>query len=241
MDGVLLASKELKERFTAEKGKTIYLSLGLDLAQFQGVPKNREEITSRLSLRNKKVILFLGPLEERKGIHTFAEAAKMVLEVRNDVIFVVATYRKKGADRKFQKSLSRLQKAIFRKEAHFRIIEGHHDVPLLMSVTDIFVLPAREAHGTLAQPLTLLEAMAMGKAIVASHIEGVRELISDGVNGFLFEKEDSKGLSRAIVTLLNDENLIKRLGDRARKDVVDFDTNNIARRLMSIYRNNNEQ
>ena len=242
MDGVVLASRELKERFTtAGWDKTIYLPVGMELTPFQKVPgpdqtRYEEELRVRMNLEREKIVLFLGPLEERKGIHTLAEAAKIVLEVNNNVVFVVATYDKEGKDRQYPKSMLRLQKAIFGKEAWFRIIEGKHDVSLLMSAADIFVLPAKEAHGTLAQPLTLLEAMAAGKAIVASNIEGARELILDGENGLLFEKGDSEKLSRAIITLLNDENLIERLGGRARADIADLDVDNVASRLLDIYK-----
>ena len=240
VDGVFLTSKELKGRYATGKwSKAIYLPLGIDPTPFREVSGNKEELRARLGLGNEKVVLFLGPLEERKGIYTFAEAARRIPEVCDNVVFVVATYDKEGTDRQYPKNLSRLRKAISGRESRFRIIEGHHDVPLLMNMADIFVLPAKEAHGTLAQPLTLLEAMVAGRAIVAANIEGVRELISDGVNGLLFEAGDSEGLSRTITTMLNDEELRERLGGRAEQDVADFDMDSTARRLMTIYRNTN--
>ena len=236
INNVIVTSRELQERFNVAERKVVYLPLGIDLTPFRRVWRNQEEFKARLGLRNERVVLFLGPLEARKGIRTFAEAARKVIEVSDNVVFVVATYDKAGTARRYSPQMSQLRKATSGREANFRILEGYHDVPLLMNAADIFVLPARKAHGTLAQPLTLLEAMASGKAIVASNIEGVRELILDGVNGLLFEKKDSEGLSRAVIALLDNEELRKRLGNRAREDASDFDVDNVARKLMAIYR-----
>jgi glycosyltransferase involved in cell wall biosynthesis len=64
----------------------------------------------------------------------------------------------------------------------------------------VFALPSRrEGH-----PIALLEAMAMGVAVVATRVGGVPELVKDGVHGLLVETEDSDRLAEALITLLTD-------------------------------------
>jgi glycosyltransferase involved in cell wall biosynthesis len=74
------------------------------------------------------------------------------------------------------------------------------DVPSWLSQFDVFALPSRrEGH-----PIALLEAMAMGVAVVATRVGGVPELVKDGVHGLLVETEDSDRLAEALITLLTD-------------------------------------
>jgi glycosyltransferase involved in cell wall biosynthesis len=84
--------------------------------------------------------------------------------------------------------------------------------PVLASV-DVFVHPAlREALG-----VAVLEAMAMGKAIVASAIGGIPEAIAHGVSGLLVPAGDAKALAEAILRLLRDSELRQAMGRAARK------------------------
>ena len=98
----------------------------------------------------------------------------------------------------------------------FQIITDLVDVPSLMDVADIFVLPQLTAHGTIAYPVTLLEAMASGKAIVASMTEGVNELIFHNRNGFVFTPGCSTELARYIEVLAENPKLRRRIGDAAK-------------------------
>ena len=100
---------------------------------------------------------------------------------------------------------------------------------------DIFVSPLTTLHGTLGYPLSLLEAMASGKAIVASEIAGITELIVSERNGLLFSAGNGYKLAKAIDTLLTDEALRKNLGMNAMNEVVKYDAKGIAKKLGKIY------
>lgn len=75
-----------------------------------------------------------------------------------------------------------------------------------------FVLPSRQENC----PMALLEAMAAGKAVVATMVGGVPELVADNVNGLLVPPGDATALSRAMLKLLKDARLRARLGRAAR-------------------------
>ncbi|MBF0493780.1 MAG: glycosyltransferase family 4 protein [Candidatus Omnitrophica bacterium] len=87
----------------------------------------------------------------------------------------------------------------------------------VLSAIDIFALPSlQEGLG-----LSLMEAMAAGCASVASDVGGIKELIVDGVDGILVESANSDKLADALITLINDPELRKKLGGNARRKALE--------------------
>ena len=86
------------------------------------------------------------------------------------------------------------------------------DVKELLHISDIFVFP------TLSEglPLSLLEAMAIGKPALASNIGPIQEIITDGQTGLLFEPKDSQDIKRALIEVILDSQRAKQLGQRGK-------------------------
>jgi glycosyltransferase involved in cell wall biosynthesis len=78
---------------------------------------------------------------------------------------------------------------------------------------DIFVLSSRDE----VLPVTILEAMALGKAIIATDVGGVAEVIEHGVNGLLISSEDDQALAICLMRLFHDPDYGQRLGEQARQ------------------------
>ena len=103
-------------------------------------------------------------------------------------------------------------------EFHDRIILPglRRDIPLLLSIMDIFVFPSTvEAFGN-----SLIEAMSMAKPVLASDIPSFREFIADKTNGIFFRSADIESLLNAIINLIEDPGKWQALGDNARKTVI---------------------
>jgi glycosyltransferase involved in cell wall biosynthesis len=100
--------------------------------------------------------------------------------------------------------------------AHRVVFTGRReDVPAVTAALDVAVLPSyREAQG-----LSVLEAMALSRPVVASNVGGIPEMIEDGVTGLLVPPRDPEALAAAIVRLLSDHSLADMLG-RAGHDLV---------------------
>lgn len=81
-----------------------------------------------------------------------------------------------------------------------------------LQAADVFVLPSRDE----ALPVSLLEAMAFGKSIIATKVGGVPEIIDHEVNGLLVDNEDAQGIADSLLRLYQDRRLIEQLGERAR-------------------------
>jgi len=129
----------------------------------------------------------------------------------------------------------------FRRQAAQRGIAGHIDLPGWLDAAardaelaraSVFCLPSH-AEGL---PMALLEAMAAGKAVVASSVGGIPELVHDGENGLLVPPHDGAALAQALARLLADEGLRSRLGASARKTVeAQYSTQAVCGRLAAIY------
>lgn len=96
----------------------------------------------------------------------------------------------------------------------------------------VFCLPSH-AEGL---PMAVLEAMAAGKAVVASSVGGIPELVQDGVNGLLVPAHDAAALAAALARLLDDDSLRRQLGVQARATVeARYSTRAVCGRLAAIY------
>ena len=111
------------------------------------------------------------------------------------------------------------------------------DVAGRLSKADILVLPnpasAISSHAT--SPLTLFEYMAAGKAIVASHLPAIAEVLTNDVNAVLVEPGNAAALAAGIRTLAADADLRLRLGDAARRGVAEYSWNRRAERLEALF------
>ena len=73
---------------------------------------------------------------------------------------------------------------------------------------DLFVLPSLYE----GMPNVVMEAMAVGKAVLATDVNGVRELVVDGETGVIVPSQNAESLAEAIVTLIDDPQRLKKLG-----------------------------
>jgi glycosyltransferase involved in cell wall biosynthesis len=94
----------------------------------------------------------------------------------------------------------------------------HSGVREMYAIADVLAYPRRWTRTTaLTTPLKPLEAMAMGKPVVASDVPAMRELVADGVTGLLFRAGDHAHLADRCSELLSDTALMERLGKAGRE------------------------
>jgi len=89
------------------------------------------------------------------------------------------------------------------------------DIIDILNGTDIFVLTSR----TEGLPNVIMEAMAAGRPVVATEVGGVPELVGDGKTGYLVPSNDTEKLSQAVIRLLKDQKMAKRMGERGRERI----------------------
>lgn len=113
------------------------------------------------------------------------------------------------------------------------ILAGYrHDTPEILAALDVVVIPSHaEARGRV-----VVEAMATGRAVVATRVGGIPEVVHDDVNGLLVPVRDPAALAHAILRLLTDRPLRRRLGDAGLQKVeLELSLDAVMRRTLEIY------
>ena len=106
------------------------------------------------------------------------------------------------------------------------------DVGALLDELDVFALPS----WTEGLPMTVLEAMAHGRAVVATPVGGTPEVVADGETGLLVPPRDPDALADALRRLLDDPDLRRRMGEAGRRRVAaDFTAERMADRVLAVY------
>lgn len=173
-------------------------------------------------------ILFVGRLEKRKGLGYLLKAYQRVKEeITNSRLIIV------GPGIRLRR---KYEKQVRRSELEDVIFTGHVDydeLPRYYKTADIFCAPAtgRESFG-----MILLEAMAVGKPIVASNVGGYASIVAHGVDGLLVPPKDDKELARALVSLMIDEPLRQRMGAMGKRKAQDYTWERIAKEILDYYR-----
>jgi len=179
---------------------------GIELDQFQ----HAEGSEVREALGYSPGDLIVGTVsrlrEERKGIEFFVEMAGRIAALVPRARFVIVG---DGSGR------TRLEMQAREAGLGDRIVftGWRADVPNLLAAMDVFVMPSLYEGG----PTVVLEAMAAGRAIVATRVGMVPEVIDDGASGIIIEPGDSKPLTEAVAKLLSDDQLRNDVGERARE------------------------
>ena len=181
--------------------KILVINNGIDGEKYR-IDIDREKKKTELGIDNNKAVIGTTVrLAEQKGICYLIEAARFLNEEFDDFIVIIVGDGKCREDLKKQARDYGLEKKV--------IFTGFRtDVPEIMQIIDIYVLPSIwEGH-----PLVLLEAMASRKPIVATDIFGNRDAVENEHTGFLVSPRNPKELANALIKLLEDSALRRKMG-----------------------------
>jgi phosphatidylinositol alpha-mannosyltransferase len=172
-------------------------------------------------------ILFVGRLEKRKGADYLLEAYQRIKRhIPNSRLILVGPGTRLRHKYEKQVTQSGLEDVVFAGYA------SYGELPRYYKTADIFCAPATgwESFG-----IVLLEAMAVGKPVVASNIEGYASLITHGVEGLLVPPKDEDRLAQALISLMTDESLRQQMGARGRVKAKAYDWKYIAQKVLNYY------
>jgi len=171
-------------------------------------------------------ILFVGRLEPRKGaVYLLRAYAKLKQRYPDTRLMLVAAGRQEGALRRFVRE-NGLRDVLFAGRV------SDIDKARFYRTADIFCAPStgQESFG-----IVLLEAMAAGRAVVASDIHGYKKVVQRNVTGLLVEPKDPDALCSALAQLIDDPALRDRFGATGARRATDFDWEHVARQLVGVY------
>lgn len=106
------------------------------------------------------------------------------------------------------------------------------DVNRLVGMSDVSVSTSRQE----GLPVNIIEAMAMGNAVIATDVRGNNDLVQDGKNGFLVESGNAARMAESVSKLIENRELIEQFGKNGRCAVKNYSEENVNRELLSIYK-----
>lgn len=224
--GVLLSGKKWKHKITLTKLldgiltnaaniKQIYQSYGWFKNDFVHVIYNGVEDKSHVKpfdfsrqFINKKIIFSAGRLAEQKGYKFLLDAAAILKARRDDLVFIIA-----GEGRMENKLKQQVDKLNLQNTIYFWGYIKNVD-PYIKGCT-LFVLPSLFE----GMPNAVMEAMALEKAVIATDVNGVNELVVNRKTGIIIPPKDSKKLAEEIDTLIDNIALLDAYGKEGIKRV----------------------
>ena len=200
---------------------------GINLSEF--VMKSPDSILqTRRTLgipENCSVIGTVTRLRKEKGTEFFIRAIPYVMQKQANVVFLVI------GDGPLRSNLEHLATELGVAD-HVRFLGFRSEIGDMLSILDVNVIPSL----TEGFPLSLIEGMAAGNAIVASNLEGLREIARDGETLLFVPPKDPKVLAEKIVWLLNDSSQASVLSEAAKNASLQFSIESSAAALGGLYR-----
>jgi len=216
-----------EKNYTGRKHFTIYNAVDVD--HIEQIIKNSDpqKIRNNLGLNDKSVIGVVGRLRWEKGQDILLDAMPEVIKkIPNAILFVVGD----GPDR--EKLESKAKKLGIEQNIIWKGQVEHDEVIRLYTVMDVVAVPSRfEGFG-----LSAAEAMAAGVSVVASAVDGLMEVIEDGVNGYLVPVNNIKRLSIALVNVLSKKQKSVDIANKGKEHIKNnFSVEKFASSTISAY------
>jgi glycosyltransferase involved in cell wall biosynthesis len=189
---------------------------------------NAEEYNVDPEEEYRSNILFLGALIKPKGCEYLIRAMPKIAKEHPKVVLRILG---DGAEYDYLRKLS--ERSEIEKNVVFEGVVPHVKTPLYYASTDVVVFPSiwPEPFGRIS-----VEAMAAGKPVVASNVGGISDTIEHGKTGLLVETRNSKRIAEAVLQLIEDENMQKRMGEEGRKLVKEkYSADVIGRKYLEVY------
>ena len=197
------------------------ISMGVDTRKFG----RQYRVENYCGQGDKKVVLFVGRLAEKKGVAYLIEAMKQI-----DALLVIV------GNGPLRKTLEEQAEQVGKDRIRFLGEKTHEELKKIYASADIFVAPSVTAKDGDQEGLglVLLEAMASGLPVVASKSGGITQIIKDGENGLLCEEKCVWQLAENICALLNDECLYKKIAENGNRTVKAYDYVQTTEKYMQI-------
>ena len=214
-------------QFGAEPSKLPVLPVGVKVEQFTSNIGKKSKARQILGIDEKAFVVgYFGRLSVQKNVKSLVLAVsdlKNSTKIDNILLLIIGV----GEEERSLKSLAKR----LGTEKHIIFTGYVENLPLAIQAIDVFVLPSfLEGY-----PTVVLEAKAAGKAIIASNISGMSEIIENGKTGLLVSPSEIGEIKEAILTLYKDPNLTRELASNALSDVLRHDENKIFQRLLQTY------
>jgi len=228
---VVVTNEDIKkgiENGIGETSQYVLIRSGIDTELYKNFSINKEAKKRELEISfSKKIIVSVMPFKVQKNPKDLIKAAKIVTDKYPESIFLIA------GDGELRGEMERLISSLD-LEVKVKLIGWRRDIPEILAISDVFALTSLWE----GLPRSILEAMCLKLPVVAYAVDGVKEVVKDGVTGFLVRPFDIENMASQILKLLNDEKSSKALGQKGFESVTEeFDINFMVKKQEALYIN----
>lgn len=213
-----------------EEMRAEWVSLGIDNKKIISFPNSvdeelfsadvgaKNELKQKYQLPADKVLVFFcGRLVRRKGLITLFKAWKQITLTTDKAVLVIIGSGSNQPDSIENEISIIIKEEELEKSTIFLGNKEKEEVAELLKIADVFVYPSIHPEG---RAVSVLEAMSCNVPVVVTEIGGLKEIVTNEINGILVKKEDIKELSSALLKLINDKQLRIEFGNNARKEII---------------------
>ena len=216
-----------KEKYKYDRNVHI-IPTGIEIERFYKEKLNKERILNlkkKLNLLDSKVILYLGRISCEKRIDFLIKnQVNLTKKISNSKLLIVGDGPELDEYKKLVSKLKIEDSVIFTGKVPW------NEVPYYYAVADVFATNSDfETQG-----LTVIEAMAAGLPVVALDDDAFRNVVIDGLTGYLFKNK--KDYLNVIFKLFQDNQIIENMGKQARINAETYSSKYFAERVLSVYR-----
>lgn len=206
------------------------VSMGVNTALFRpNVDKSKLKIKYNIKIEN--VLLFIGRLVEKKGLSYLIQAMPKIVSKSPNTELIIC------GDGPLRKDLEQLVKKMhLEKFIRFTgYVTGQKKIDYF-SLSDILIVPSivTQSGDTEGLPVVILEGLAAGKAVVASNVSGVKDIIKEGYNGFLVKQKDPAIIAEKVLELINNKELMRSISRNASVTSKKYDWGVIGKKYVAI-------
>jgi L-malate glycosyltransferase len=230
-DAVIAVSDEVENSIRSRyrvngKPKLCTIPNGVDVDQLALDARDSQGVKPEFGIpQDNRLVVHVANFTPKKRHEDLIRAARMVVDRDPQTSFLLVGQGPLEADIRAQARAQNLQdNVVF---AGFRT-----DAPRIIAAADVFVLPSLYE----GLPIAMLEAMALGRPVVASRVGGVPQVISDGIDGFLVDPLEPGQLAEKVLAVLHDPKLQQKLSTNAVKTVREhFSVERMVASIESLY------
>ena len=208
--------RHLVNKWNIPVSKIVVFPNAVHVDRFKPDADARAQVRASLGMREEPMVMFVGNFFHWHDVVTLLKAFAQALKTCPEARLVLVGDGERRAEMMRQASELGLDHAV-----KFTGIVPHAEVPRYVAAADIAVVPYPPMQQEMwLSPLKLFEYMSSGKAVVASAVGQIVDVLHNGENGLLVPPGDAAAMSTALIKLIQDSNLRSNLGMKAREDAV---------------------
>lgn len=194
----------------APSEKMVVIKNGIDFSDYQKIKvNNKVNRIKELNLESSRSIVgTVARLHRQKGLIYLIKAAKKIVQIFPEVKILII-----GEGPLREKLERRTNRLGLEKRVSF--LGERKDIPELLSLLDVFILPSLWE----GLPFALIEAAALEKPVVATEVDGIREVIRDRDTGFLVPPKNPESLAQAVISMLQNRESASHIGKKLKKEI----------------------